>query len=113
MNLTKILILVFLILSNNAYSKEFEISDFEELGFKKETVQFYQIIGAIDGWSGKIDDERLEVYIYENEKDIPKEDFENQITNGNASGWKEACFNNNLALLTKGTSACKIIKQLK
>ena len=57
------LILIFTLLSvSKTFSKEFKVTDFEKLGFLKGDQQWFQMIGAIDGWFGKINDEVIEVY---------------------------------------------------
>lgn len=45
-------------------SKEvsYSISDVEAVGFEKDDQQIYQMVGAIDGWSGTLEGERVELY---------------------------------------------------
>ena len=59
---------MFLAIITSALSKDFETNDVEKIGFQKESQQFYQMIGAIDGWSGTLGDDSVEVYFFENKK---------------------------------------------
>ena len=68
--------LIFTLLSfSKTFSKEFKVADFEKLGFLKDDRQWFQMIGAIDGWSGKINDEIIEVYFFKNKREINREFF--------------------------------------
>ena len=40
----------------------------KKIGFQKGDQQFYQMIGAIDGWAGTLGGESVEVYFFENKK---------------------------------------------
>ena len=55
-------------LTTPALSKDFKIKDIEKIGFQKNDQQFYQMIGAIDGWAGTLGGESVEVYFFENKK---------------------------------------------
>ena len=98
---------------NVGFAKEFNISDLAKIGFIKKQQQLFQMIGAIDGWSGEIDKEIVEVYVYKNSEAITKDLFKNILNNGdNISGWKDYCFKENIALISKGNSACKKLETL-
>ena len=99
--------------SNLTLAKEFNISDLDKIGFNKEDQQLFQMIGAIDGWGGTIDNEVVEAYIYKNSEAIPRDLFKNILNGDNISGWKNYCFKENIALITKGNLACEKLKKLK
>ena len=105
------LILIFTLLSvSKTFSKEFKVADFEKLGFLKGDQQWFQMIGAIDGWSGKINDEFIEVYFFKNKRKINREFFESMAP---GDTWKNWCEKGNVALITKGDTACSYLKKLK
>jgi hypothetical protein len=60
--------LIFFTIITSALSKDFKINDVEKIGFQKGDQQFYQMIGAIDGWAGTLGGESIEVYFFENKK---------------------------------------------
>ena len=65
---TILISVMFLTIVTSALSKDFKINDVEKIGFQKGDQQFYQMIGAIDGWGGTLDDDTVEVYIFESKK---------------------------------------------
>jgi len=101
----------------HTFADTYEIEDVEKLGFKKESQQFFQIVGAIDGWGGKFVNESVEVYEYQKLNDpninMAKEMFNNILKGENSSNWKELCIKNNILLISKGTNACKKLNGLK
>ena len=90
----------------------FTISDAESIGFVKGDQQFFTMIGAVDGWSGTFDGETVELYEYRSASDIPTDVFDNFVASGNPSGWAEYCTVGNLAMVSKGTSACRSLRTL-
>ena len=60
--------LIFFTIITSALSKDFKINDVEKIGFQKGDQQFYQMIGAIDGWAGTLGGESIEVYFFEKKK---------------------------------------------
>tara|TARA_B100000989_G_C19459222_1_gene435467 strand:+ start:705 stop:1040 length:336 start_codon:yes stop_codon:yes gene_type:complete len=101
---------MFLAIITSALSKDFEINDVEKIGFQKDSQQFYQMIGAIDGWSGTLGGESVEVYFFENKKKINDPFFKSLVP---GDSWKDYCKKNNVALISKGKNACKLLKKLK
>ena len=61
---------MFLTIITSAYSKDYNLGDLEKIGFQKDSQQFYQMIGAIDGWAGTLSDDTVEVYFFENKKKL-------------------------------------------
>jgi len=105
------LVLIFTLLSvSKTFSKEFKVADFEKLGFFKGDQKWFQMIGAIDGWIGKINDEVIEVYFFKNKRKINREFFESMAP---GDTWKNWCEKGNVALITKGDTACSYLKKLK
>jgi len=93
-----------------AKNETFKIKDVEELGFVKDTEKGFEHIGAIDGWGGSWNDERVEIYEYENaEKLNAMESFFNVMLD---IGWKEVCLVSNLGMMSKGESSCSQLKEL-
>ena len=115
----KLLVIIFFYLTfhTNIFADTYEIEDVEKLGFKKESQQFFQIVGAIDGWGGKLENESVEVYEYQKlgdpNIDTTKTMFNNILKGENSSNWKELCIKNNILLISKGTNACKKLNELK
>lgn len=115
----KILVTVFfyLIFYTNTFANTYEIKDLEKLGFIKGSQQFFQIVGAIDGWGGKLENESVEVYEYQNSNDPnidkTKQMLKNILQGENSSNWKELCIKNNILLISKGINACKKLNELK
>ncbi|BCD97718.1 hypothetical protein [Marinagarivorans cellulosilyticus] len=89
------------------------ISDVEKNGFKKENQQLYQMVGAIDGWSGIWEGEIVEVYQFEDSSSVKLEYFETITDSGNISNWKDKCQFKNLYLISKGNRACLALNNIK
>ena len=68
------------------------------------------MIGAIDGWSGILGGDKIEIYFYENANKVNKAFFESEAAN---QFWKESCIKGNVGLISKGDNACKILETLK
>ena len=102
--------LMFLTIITSALSKDFKINDVEKIGFQKGDQQFYQMIGAIDGWAGTLGGESVEVYFFENKKKI-NDAFFKSIVPGDT--YKDYCTKDNVALISIGKNACKLLKKLK
>ena len=102
--------LMFLTSITSALSKDFKINDVEKIGFQKGDQQFYQMIGAIDGWGGTLGGDTVEVYFYETKKKINDAFFKSQVP---GDTWKDYCKKNNVALISTGNNACKLLKKLK
>ena len=104
-----ILLIITPIFLYSCYSaKKYDVSDLEQIGFKKDTQQWYTMIGAIDGWSGILGGDKIEIYFYENANKVNKAFFESE-----AAKWKETCIKGNVGLISKGDNACKILETLK
>ena len=101
---------MFLTIITSAYSKDYNLGDLEKIGFQKDSQQFYQMIGAIDGWSGILGGDKIEIYFYENANKVNKAFFESEAAN---QFWKESCIKGNVGLISKGDNACKILETLK
>lgn len=88
--------------------------DLEANGFQKDQQQLYQMVNAVDGWSGHWASDRVEVYLYENTSSATEEvdSFASSVQEGNMSGWVELCQHQNVLLLSKGESACDSLKGL-
>ena len=102
--------LIFFTIITSALSKDFKINDVEKIGFQKGDQQFYQMIGAIDGWAGTLGGESIEVYFFENKKKIDDAFFKSQVP---GDTYKDYCTKDNVALISKGKNACKLLKKLK
>lgn len=85
---------------------DFTITQVEKAGFNKEKQKLFQMIGAVDGWSGTWEGERVEVYQYASSEAIPFQFFETITDEGNISGWQDKCSIGNLFMVSKGTKAC-------
>ena len=94
-------------LTTPALSKDFEIKDIEKIGFQKGDQQFYQMIGAIDGWSGTLDGDEVEIYVFESENKINEVFFSSLISK---NLWKIYCSKSNVSLISKGENACKVLE---
>ena len=105
-----IILLIFFTPISSASSKDFKINDIEKIGFQKGDQQFYQMIGAIDGWGGTLDGDTIEVYFFESKKKINDAFFKSQVP---GDTWKDYCKKDNVALISKGKNACKAPKKLK
>ena len=84
----------------------FSIASAESAGFKRDSQKLYQMVGAVDGWSGVWNGETVELYQYENESAVNKAFFEPLIQPGNLSGWVTLCYKNKMAKVSKGNKAC-------
>ena len=102
--------LMFFTIITSALSKDFKINDVEEIGFQKGDQQFYQMIGAIDGWAGTLAGESVEVYFFQKKKQINDALFKSFVP---GDTWKDYCTKDNVALISKGKNACKFLKKLK
>ena len=101
---------MFLTIITSAYWKDYNLGDLEKIGFQKDSQQFYQMIGAIDGWAGTLSDDTVEVYFFENKKKINDPFFKSLVP---GDTWKDYCKKNNVALISTGNNACKLLKKLK
>ena len=101
---------MFLTIITSACSKDYNVGDVEKIGFQKDDQQFYQMIGAIDGWAGTLGGESVEVYFFENKKKI-NDAFFKSIVPGDT--YKDYCTKDNVALISIGKNACKLLKKLK
>ncbi|MEE2023601.1 hypothetical protein [Alkalimonas mucilaginosa] len=81
-------------------------------GFKKQSQQFYQMVGAVDGWSGTWSGEVVELYQFENASAIQSDAFKSMVVPGNISGWVELCTHKNMLMLSKGSDACRKLKSI-
>ena len=86
--------------------RDFTIADAEKAGFHKRHQQMFQMIGAIDGWSGTWLGENVELYQFESPENLNLFHFESWIANGNTSNWAGLCQRGNLMLVSKGRQAC-------
>jgi len=93
---------------NDYSSNKFTISDAESVGFKKESKQYYQLIGAVDGWDGLLAGDKVELYQYPSAS-LALE----QLSSAWSDDWTEKCVKGNLFMLSKGSDACKKLKELK
>ena len=109
-NFVILLLITPIFLYSCSSSKKYDVSDLEEVGFKKETQQMYTMIGAIDGWSGILGGDKIEIYFYENANKVNKAFFENEAA---GQFWKDSCIKGNVGLISKGDNACKILETLK
>jgi hypothetical protein len=105
-------VVIAMVLVSCSASPHLTIGDAESIGFQKGSQQLYTMIGAIDGWSGTFDGETVELYEYESASDTSTDFFQSAVAPGNVSGWVEYCKVENLAMLSKGTKACKSLQTL-
>lgn len=94
-------------------SKVLSISDAEAAGFQKDNQKLFQMIGAIDGWGGEWANESVEIYEYKSADSVNTDLFGPAIAKNNISGWTELCVHKNLIMLTKGPTACGLLKSIK
>lgn len=94
-------------------SQVLSISDAESAGFKKNSQQLFQMVGAKDGWSGTWAGERVELYQYASESDVDRSVFESSVQDGNISAWIELCQHYNMLMLSKGDKACDELRALE
>ena len=109
-NFAILLIIAPIFLYSCSSSKKYDVSDLEQIGFKKETQQMFVLIGAIDGWSGILGGDEIEIYFYENANKVNKAFFEDEAA---GQYWKDSCIKGNVGLISKGDNACKILETLK
>ena len=109
-NFAILLIIAPIFLYSCSSSKKYDVSDLEQIGFKKETQQMFALIGAIDGWSGILGGDKIEIYFYENANKVNKAFFEDEAA---GQYWKDSCIKGNVGLISKGNNACKILETLK
>ncbi|MFN3700405.1 MAG: hypothetical protein ACK4VI_02655 [Alphaproteobacteria bacterium] len=88
------------------------ISDAEKIGFEKRQQQIYQVIGAVDGWSGTLSGDVVELYQYQDSASVDPSIFDSAIQPGNISGWIDRCQVANLLMLSKGRDACRHLNTL-
>ena len=109
----KLIILIFsmfLAIITSALSRDFKINDVEKIGFQRGDQQFAQMVDAFDGWSGTLGGDKVEVYIYTDKKMIKHSLFKSWVS---TDAWKEYCTKDNVALISEGKNACKLLKKLK
>lgn len=88
------------------------INDAENLGFKKDQQQIFQMVGASDGWNGTWSGETVELYEFSDSKSVNRDAFQAATQPNNISGWKEVCITENLLMLSKGKKACRELERL-
>ena len=106
-----ILTILFIASCSNAEAP-LTINDTENVGFKKENQQLFQMIGATDGWGGVWEGEIVELYQFESPEKIQKNLFSTSTDEGNISGWVDKCTVGNMVMLSKGKKACLKLKTL-
>lgn len=106
------LLAIFLIASCSSSETPLTINEAESIGFKKESQQLFQMIGAIDGWTGVWEGERVELYQFESTDKIKIDLFLTSTNEGNIPGWAEQCTVRNMFMLSKGKKACSKLKTL-
>ncbi len=114
--LAMVLVMIMTLASCSSTNEKLTISDAEEAGFERDQQQFYQMIGAEDGWSGTWAGTTVELYQYADaesaQKAAQEESFKNAVQPGNVSGWVEFCRVRNLLMLSKGAVPCRKLKEL-
>lgn len=95
-----------------AENNQLSIADLEKAGFEKQQQQLFQMINATDGWSGRWNNEVIEVYTFEN-NDLADNPFYTSINiESNASNWADKCIHKNVILLSKGTESCQLLSDV-
>lgn len=94
-------------------SAALSIADAEAAGFSKDQQQLYQMIGAVDGWSGEWVGETVELYQFADANPENLTRFQAATQPGNISGWVELCDAGNLVMLSKGQEACNMLRALR
>ena len=85
----------------------------ESAGFEKKQQQLYQMVDAIDGWSGQWAGDTVELYVYETPDTVKRDAFPaTSVQPGNLSGWVEMCVVRNMLMLSKGSNACAELEAL-
>lgn len=106
------LLAISLIVSCSSAEAPLTINKAENIGFKKEKQQLFQMIGATDGWSGIWEGEKVELYQFESSEKIKKDLFSTSTDEGNISGWVDKCSVRNMFMLSKGSKACSKLRTL-
>ncbi|MCK5246388.1 hypothetical protein KAR02_05790 [Candidatus Bipolaricaulota bacterium] len=108
-------ILVSLIGCNHTVQK-LAVANAENAGFDRDQQQFYQIVGAEDGWSGTWGNTEVELYQYANEESAQQAvqmfTIEDLVQPGNISSWVTFCQVNNLLMLSTGMEPCRQLRGL-
>lgn len=93
-------------------NSQLSISDIEKAGFEKNQQQLFQMVGASDGWSGKWNDEVVEIYTF-TDTDLENNPFYTSINiERSSSNWADKCIHKNVILLSKGTKACQLLSDV-
>ena len=115
----KLLILLFMTLTlliqgcgREEANETLDIQDVEKIGFIKDNQKSFLLIGAIDGWSGSLSGESVELYVYKDVSSINVEFFDSIKNSMDSMGWEEVCFVSNLALVSEGKTACTNLSSL-
>jgi len=101
-----------LFLASAANAQQIALTDLENIGFEFDEQQLFFMVGAIDGWSGTIADERIEAYFYADAAFEFPAMLENSTKEGNLSGWVDMCRVENVLMLSKGETACDLLRGL-
>ncbi len=92
------------------------VADAENAGFERDQQQFYQMIGAEDGWDGTWANASVELYQYANEEAAQQAvqvlSIEDLVQPGNISGWVTFCQVRNLLMLSTGMEPCRQLREL-
>lgn len=89
------------------------IGDAEKYGFEKDEQQLFQMIEAVDGWSGTWEGEVVELYQYQDSSSVKLIHFETTTDAGNFSNWQDKCQFKNMYLISKGNKACIELLKVK
>lgn len=96
----------------NQASSNLTIADIEKAGLDKEQKQLYEMVGVTADWSGRWNDEVVEVYTFA-ESDLEKNPFyTSTVVDSNYSNWAYKYIHKNVILLSKGTESCHSLSQL-
>ena len=92
------------------------VADAEQAGFEREQQQFYQMVGAEDGWSGTWESIEVELYQYVNEESAQQAmqtySIEDYVQQGSSSGWVTFCQVRNLLMVSMGMEPCRQLREL-
>lgn len=72
----RIMIFVFCLVSGCSKKVVYSIPDVEAIGFEKDSQQLCQMVGAMNGWSGAVEGERVEFYEFESSSGVNTDAFE-------------------------------------
>jgi hypothetical protein len=112
-NATRFVLLIAVLTAGcSGLSEPLSIADAEAVGFEKDSQKIYQMVGAVDGWSGTWAGERVELYQFKDAASVNREVFQASTQDGNISGWVELCSTRNLLMLSKGEAACPELESL-